>query len=178
MISIGNTPVISNDGRFVAYNLENQFYGDCNLVIQTTDNSWKLEFLRVSKMNSLPCLFSFDSRLAIFKVGDTLYTLVLANKKLDYVASVESCQYPNNGKGEWLAYRTANNKKELVLSDIVKDKKYMFSSVEDCRFDENGTILVIKEVQSQDSIVNEKLNWINLTSMEKKPSGATDHNHP
>ncbi len=60
--------VISNDGNYFSYRIENVPLGSGTLVIHKTDNSWKKEFIGV-----YGCHFSDDSKRAIVQKDDSLF---------------------------------------------------------------------------------------------------------
>src|SRR5258708_5406314 len=59
---------ISPDGRYFSYIIGNQPVGSRTLVVAATDGSWGSKSIGAER-----CIFSSDSREAVFRATDTLY---------------------------------------------------------------------------------------------------------
>lgn len=155
------SPVVSNDGNYVAYTISQQPVESATLVIKAINSAWKKEFVGVDMFDGY--FFSADNRLAIFKGNDTLHILDLTTGKNRYMPAVGSFKRPGSGKGEWLAYQLMDPSGELVLLNLHTGKEQRFSSVTDYLFDENGQVLLLRKGIQSDSISKTTaLEWINL----------------
>jgi dipeptidyl aminopeptidase/acylaminoacyl peptidase len=155
------SPVVSNDGNYVAYTISQQPVENRTLVIKAINGSWKKEVVGVDMFDNY--FFSGNNRLAIFKGNDTLHFLDLATSKNRSVPAVGSYKRPGAGKGEWVAYLMMDPSGELVLLNLNTGKEQRFSSVTDYLFDETGQVLLLKIGTQSDSISKTTaLQWINL----------------
>lgn len=154
-------PVVSNDGNYVAYMINQQPVENRTLVIKAVNSSWKKEFVGVDMFDSY--FFSGNNRLAIFKGNDTLHFLDLGTNKNRSVPQVSSYKRSGSGKGEWVAYQLMDPSAELVLLNLYTGKEQTFSSVTDYLFDEAGNVLLLKKGTQSDSISKTTaLQWISL----------------
>ncbi len=97
-----NNVIISDDGSYFSYTIENQPRGSTTRVIQRTDNSWSREFVGVSQ-----CWFSIDNKQALFQRDDTLFSFLLTTMELTWVLDVTCMKFSENGK--WVAYNLKNS---------------------------------------------------------------------
>ena len=95
-VSLGdnNDVSISNDGKYVAYTINNRPYKKSTLVIQATDNSWKKEFI-----DATPIMFSGDSKQFIFQTNDSLGFLSLGQPSMWFVNNIDSYKIPRLANG-------------------------------------------------------------------------------
>ncbi len=151
--------VISDDGSYFSYRVDNKPAGSRTLVIQKTDNTWKKEF-----PGAWSCVFSGDNKQAVFQSGDTLFFLALGLGQPNYVLNVNTYKVPKSGEGKWLAYQLKNPVNELVLRNMFTGKEQHLSSVTDYTFDDKGNVLLLKTTTKQDSISKDALQWVNLST--------------
>lgn len=151
--------VISNDGNYFMYVIQNQPRENQTLVIQKTDNSWKREFIGVSSGG-----FSNNNRQAVFQKSDSLSFLSLQLEHSIYISNVSNYKQPKIKRGVWLAYKLKNDVNELVLRNLLTGKEQRFSAIADYAFDDNANTLLLKTASTQDSATVETLQWVNLAN--------------
>ncbi|MDR3715801.1 MAG: prolyl oligopeptidase family serine peptidase [Puia sp.] len=173
--SIGNDGVVlSRDGNYVAYQIDNLPFKNHTLIIQNTNSLYKKEYIGASNYQ-----FSGDSKHAIFQSNDTLYFQRLDSDKLTWVANVNSYSFPSLGNGEWLAYQVNSSNKELVLKNILTGDEQKIPWVTNFVFDERGKVLLIKADSVGEGTHTISLRWINLhdlkaTMLWKASTRSTD----
>lgn len=154
---------ISNDGAYVMYTVSIPDTGSV-LYIRSTKGDF------VKEVKGLPqyysnASFTEDSRYAVFKLpGDSLCLLDLKSRKETYLPNCSSYQMPDEGSGQWLAYRQKD--KTLVLYNLFSNTKKYFSAVSDYQFDLTGSTLLL--TVKPDSSVTEELQWVNLKDDQTK----------
>jgi dipeptidyl aminopeptidase/acylaminoacyl peptidase len=152
--SLGNCLKISNDGNYFLYNINNQPIGSNTLLIQSTDNLWRKEFINIGNG-----FLSGDSKKAIFKNGDTLFFLTLGTNLQSYVTNVNAFAWPRYGNGDWIAYQLKN---ELVLYNFQSNKEQRFSNVIGYSFDDRGNNIIVNTEIERDSIHTNTLQLVDL----------------
>jgi len=151
-------PLISNDGNYVLYSIENQPAGTNTLVVKSTANNWEKEII-----GAYGFLFTSDSKHIILKTSDSLLFLRLGTDVRTVVTKVQSWKYPNIGRGEWLAYQLNNPDKELVLLNLVTGIEKHFFSVIDYLFDDKGNVLLVKTESAEDNKKGNIIRWVSLS---------------
>jgi hypothetical protein len=148
---------ISDDGNFVLYTINNQPAGSSTLIVQATNNHWKIAIPNVEPQTAR---FTNSSKQVIFpKQKDSLGIITLGGD-IEYVSGISSFKFPERGKGEWLAYQIAGLAKQLIVRNLLKNDQRVFPDVWDYQFDKSGKILVIETAQN-DTVIH-ALNWVNL----------------
>ncbi len=148
-------PSITPDGKYFMYPIDNLPAGGKTLVIQSTQNEWKKEFVGAEKG-----FFSGDSKKAVFKTADSLFILSLGKDKVMSIEGVTSYKSPKEGAGQWLAYVTKTN--ELTLQNLFTDKKLQYQNVWEYQFNNAGRALLMKKKIKKDSAISESVEWITL----------------
>jgi dipeptidyl aminopeptidase/acylaminoacyl peptidase len=148
---------ISNDGRYFTYGYKAAESTQKRkvLIVQSTDKSWKREF-----KEALPITFSSDNKTIVFQRLDTLFFLLLGSENSPrFITNVTSCKTPKGNNGEWIAFQLKNDKKTVVLKNLVNDKEYQYESVSGYEFNNNGNCMVLQ-------VNNGKLlQWISFKTM-------------
>jgi len=155
---------ISNDGNYVSYYVNNQPFPSRKLVLQSTQNDWKKEFIGASTVK-----FTNDSKYIIFKTGkDSLCVLGLGKEDLIWISHVSGYDLPKDDQGDWLLYRPASQGKEVVLLNLASRQEQHFSSVTHYLFTDNGKNLLLETQVKKDSSIETCLQWMNLASEETR----------
>jgi len=156
---------ISNDGNYVSYYIYNQPYPSRRLILQSTLDDWKKEFVDASAVS-----FTYDSRHVIFKIGkDTLCILSLGKEELIQIPDVNEYILPKDERDGRLLYRPISPGREVVLRNLVSGQEQRFSSVTNYFFTNNGKCLLLETQAKKDSSAETSLQWIHL------PDGKTRH---
>lgn len=151
-IELGPRRAISNNGKYVAYSIENQPYHASTLIIRGTTTSWLKEFPKASMG-----IFSKDSKQYIFKTGDTLSFLLLGDDHPSQIVGVESYQEPENSKGEWIAWRMKGDAHELVLRNLLTSEEMHYLNVFSYAFNSSGRSLMLEERKGKDNMFTRTL---------------------
>jgi dienelactone hydrolase len=148
---------ISTDGKYFMYSIENLPAGSSTLVIQSTENEWKKKFVGAEKG-----FFSDDSKLAVFKNGDSLFTLSLPKDKILGIANVASYKTQGKGARQRLVYLTKTN--ELIVQNLFTGKKKQFTNVSEYQFDNSGRVLLLNKNIKKDNIISESIELVNMST--------------
>jgi dienelactone hydrolase len=148
-----NDDLISNDGKYFIYLIENLPYKSHTLVVQSTTNSWQQGFTGAD-----PGFFSEDSKQYIFRVNDSLCFLSLESKKLSIEKNVISYkgQYSNGLNGcnnEWVAYLQKTNEGNLVLKNLLTGTERQFKNIDSYSFEGSSSWLICKEKSSVNRLI-------------------------
>ena len=147
---------ISNDGRYVAYELDTGGAGSC-LVVEALDRQWKLIFANFKK-----CNFTADSRMLVFiNKHDSLGLLDLDLKAVRYFDSVKSFQLAP-GNSSWLGFMSKKRDGDLCLLNLQTGNENRFCGVETYLFNPEGNVLLLKIKKESDSARRKLLAWVNL----------------
>ena len=112
---MGNSNVLSNDGMYFSYQIENRPVGGSTLVVGTIEGNWHREFINVRT-----CAFAADNQHFIFLGGgDTLWIVGLGNDSAVRIAHVQSWQLSSQG---WLVYETHTERDRLVVYCTMKGR--------------------------------------------------------
>jgi len=152
---------ISNDGRCVLYVVDKKSFGS-SLFVCSSDNAFRKEISGAAGF-FWDAYFSEDSRRVIFlKPGDSLCIMDLQTSMESCIPHCVSFKMPEEGNGEWLAYRL--NNKELVLYNFFSNKKRQYPEVDGYTFSNTGKTLLIKNTYHLDGDITSTLQLVNLSN--------------
>lgn len=152
-------PVITKDGRYFMYGIDNLPAGNSTLVIQETEGTWKKEIIGASRG-----FFSGNSKQALFKISDTLYIFPLGREEPVVIPQVVAYKQPTCVTPEWISYEVKSDNSEIILRNLYTGKEQQFRQVTDYRFDNAGKVLLLKTKNKRQSIAFEEIKWISLTT--------------
>lgn len=188
--SIGS-PKISNDGKWVVYNINPQ-EGDTTLVIQSADDKYKLEIDR-----GFNATITEDSRFVVFRIRpfqselreariknkktddlpmDSLGIVELGKTEVKRIPKVRSYKIPDKGSGV-LAIRLEKSKDaagnadagDLLLRNLKTGEEKTFELVSEYFFDKTGSQVVMETSRSsKDSLSLVKVLLYNVTTGSTK----------
>ncbi|MCS3801035.1 alpha/beta hydrolase family protein [Niastella sp. OAS944] len=156
--ALGPKAVISNDGRYVAYTINNPLSYESTLFIQSLDHSFQKQFAGANES----FFFCTDSRRLIFQRGDSLMFVTFDGGRVNSIGNVESFQVPVANVGEWIAYRLKGDENKLVLLNLMSGKTNSISFVTDYFFDKGGNTLVVKCSKRSGQGSVDQIQWMNL----------------
>jgi len=131
-------PIISDDGKYVSYIVNNISLGRASLIVTNVNGSWKRE---ISLKETFPdFFFSSNSKYLIYKNVDSLFFISLGKSGLKVISNIVSFKH---NRGNWLAYKMNTLNEDLILCDLMNMKNNHFHSVNDYSFDANGNGLII-----------------------------------
>ncbi len=155
----GNTPLLSSNGSYVAYVINNMPLKSATLVIHTIDNSWKKEVV-VNKFRNY--FFNQNGSKIYWVNADTLFSLKLKSDKLDYISKISSIKFSKLNKGEWIAYKLKSYPNRLFLLNGISERQIRYDSINDYAFNDDGSVLVLKRAFNNGATDGEKVQWISL----------------
>jgi len=151
--SVGGA-VISNDGKYALYYIENQPIGNNTLVLVAIDNHWRKEFIGTKGVE-----FTDDGREAILlNQNDSLVSIKLGESSIHCIGLVQSFKLSSNPN--WIAYIEKSAEQKLVLLNRTTGTQKVFSSVNDYLFGESGKVLLL-HFQKE---TGQSLIWVTLNS--------------
>ncbi len=138
---------ISNDGKFVRYEIEVKNKG-LSFFVQATGQPWKRELTGV--VNSV---FTVDSYRLIFMLrGDSLGVWDLQADSIHYILGVESYKVPEGGKGSYIAYQKKDSLHTLVVNNLEIGTETEYAGIGSYYFDPQGAFLLMVANASKDSV--------------------------
>jgi len=152
---------ISNDGKYTLYTIAiSSKRADPRWIVQSTDRSWKKEFLGIRDF-----AFTQDSRSLIFLTNsDSLGILSLDKDSIRYFTQISSFKLPSGGDGRWLSFLFNEPTGALVLFDLLGGGERKYPDVKDYLFDDMGKILLLQTAGKNDSIGSRTITRINLAN--------------
>jgi len=135
-----HSPAISRTGRFVAFGVSDIKRGVHALTIMDSSGSWRRSF-----PGSMGCYFSKNERLAMFYRGDSLHLIALGKNSPDSFISIKSFQWPQDGEGEWIAYRENGDDGRVILWNIVNGERHILGHFADYFLDKRGEFLLAND---------------------------------
>lgn len=146
--SIGNC-WISPNGGYIGYVIKQPFLQDETLVLSDTGSHWHKRLSSASNV-----YFSANDKLALFLRHDTLHFTSLGNDNFDRIIKIASWKRPDNGVGQWVAYKEKGLASQLILTNLINESERRFNDVINYQFDKSGTLLLIEQANVHDSSFN------------------------
>ncbi|ATP55273.1 hypothetical protein CPT03_01735 [Pedobacter ginsengisoli] len=168
-----NCPLISNDGKFVSYRIENQPVNGGTLVIQKLFDKWRKNIIG-GKLE----FFSSDSQKGIFTIKDSLFVLEFSDNSLKFKGIVDSFKYPEINNNDWIAYQIKGRNDSLMLYNIYTNEVKTYGSVINYGFDRNGQFLLIETKAKDEQINDYSLRYISLKSKNTSTIWTSKYGKP
>lgn len=116
---------ISNDGKFIAYEINNFSFGkgrSKTLILQPRSGNWKMEFATASGKFS----FSPDSKTAIIQLsGDSIALVGTRTRSAYYITRVNTYRLASN----YLLFTSTNEKEKLHVFNLNNDSVFNIKNV-------------------------------------------------
>jgi dipeptidyl aminopeptidase/acylaminoacyl peptidase len=156
---LGGAYQISPDGKYVRYSIENQPTGSSTTIVQSTENSWKREYIGISGG-----IITEDSRRMVWKQGDSLCMLTLgSNEKVD-IPHISRYELFIRNKKCWLAYEKTAEDQVLILRDLNSGKEERLPGVGQYQFDSQKRSLFWESEKRNGSNTLYDLDFMNLAN--------------
>lgn len=149
-------PKISNDGRYMCYYIKSRLKGMDTTVIKECEGVWERKIC-----GSIYVQFTSDSKIALFKVGDTLNVITLNKNVLTQFPGVKLFRVPSNGNGEWIAL--TNSEGKLEMRNFRSGEQRIYRSVKKYSFSNNGNFLIIEDEQMADSVISKTISLLDVS---------------
>ncbi len=133
-------PIISNDGKYIAYLVKSTELGS-RLVVQSIDNIWQ----RVIPDFNGTVFFTENSGQLIFSnpSKDSIGVIDLNSNIIRYISDAYDFFLQKCGSGQWLIYKNRAVSKSLVLHDLFRGTESNYSGVQDYLMSDNGEVLFL-----------------------------------
>jgi len=162
------TPLISDDGNYAAYTIENLPAGGETAVILSTDGHWKKEFAHES-------VVFLNSRLAVSNGASTLSIVGLGTNNIEVIKDVQAYRTWNGKAEQWLAYLSSTTR-SLIVRSLISGRKYSFPEAHNYIFSQDGKVLLLQTtaVKAMEKEGKEKgdepteLSWVDLRTGASK----------
>lgn len=131
---------ISNDGRYVSYSLFNPGTRITELTVGAVDHSFSY---KVASGRSETSVFTKDSRRFLYKTTtDSLGVVDLLSRTARYFPNVDSYQFTEDNKHQWIALRIKGNLTHLTLADLVTGVRKELDGIESFLFANSSTLVI------------------------------------
>ncbi len=147
-LDFGSQVSITNDGKYVAY-IVRENWEKTSLVFTATDGSgWELK----EHSERDKAVFTEDSKKGIYLFADNrLCLLELGKATRKYIQGVKEFHLRNIDKEEQLIYRTVEN--TLVIQSLKTDKQKKIEHVGEYKFSNDGSSLVLLTKEANTSLL-------------------------
>jgi dipeptidyl aminopeptidase/acylaminoacyl peptidase len=158
-------PVISNNGKYVAYNIRNRPIGGHTLMLQSTDGKWKRSFsYNIEDDFGWPA-FTADSKYAVFLgPADSLNIFQLGTSAIDYIPHVKLFNSPAEGNGSQLIY-TSTDREGIVLLNLSSRQETSYTNIKKYVWGSSGKVLLLLTQSGKNP---EELYWVETDNGNRK----------
>jgi dienelactone hydrolase/Tol biopolymer transport system component len=160
---------ISNDGRYVMYNIMNRPINSYTLVLQDVTGVWNRQL-----PGEISGFFSPDSKFFVYYRNKTLFFLNLGADGVDSIKGVESYKRPNHLASPWLCYLLASN--NLTVKNLVSGKVRYFRDVKDYFFSPDGEKLLLLIQDTSNGGRYQQFRMVNLAKTGSRTFWASTQN--
>ncbi|HLG41591.1 MAG TPA: prolyl oligopeptidase family serine peptidase [Chitinophagaceae bacterium] len=137
---IGNQVKISNNGKYVLYDIWNKPVTKSTLVIQDTSSNWKTEFIAAHSGT-----FSKANDQCVFVMNDTLKFLKLGETKSYKAASISGTYRKAGTNNDWIVWKSKEHPGQLLIYSLITGKELDIKGVGQFFVSEEGNIIVFEE---------------------------------
>jgi len=156
--------LISNDGRFLLYLIDNEPLGNSTMVIKSLSSDWQMQLPGPKQF-----AITADSKRAIFiNSNDSLCFITLGISSVNYVSKATSFKLAHNNNFEWLAYCRDQVQNQVVLENLSTECSRSYLRVKDYLFSGNAEALLLRYEQEDEGRDSQSLAWVNLQDSTMK----------
>ncbi|MHA4893304.1 alpha/beta hydrolase family protein [Pedobacter sp. PWIIR3] len=162
---------ISNDGKFVTYQINNIHFKlhngvNSSIIVQSTKTKWKIEI--DNQQISGGGHFTNDSKYFIYKTkSDSLSIIRLGSNEIKYMPNVNSYQIGGGNDKSLLCYWEKKDLNKLILFDLNLDKKISLASVDKYLFSKDSKRLLL-QISELNRTKHSKLILYDLVNMSSE----------
>lgn len=150
---------ISDDGKYVVCDVNNEPLGGNTVILKSTFNKWSFDLIGAHFVN-----ISGDGRKATFiKNKDSLGILDLGTDKLRFIINVSEYKISNNKC--WIAYQIKDSSKQLSILNLISGKEVRFQAVKDFQFDDLSSAIILNSLNQEQE---DSLKWFDLNEASMK----------
>jgi hypothetical protein len=135
---IANTPcLLTNDGRYLAYQFGSKEKGDCIVIKSITNNFFKIFH------NGRNPVFSANSKLFLILKGDSLHIEKLDSEEDMIISRVSDFTYVDNGEDGTILYRLIGDNWNLIKKNLSNSREVIFPSVKSFQINRQQTEVLL-----------------------------------
>jgi dipeptidyl aminopeptidase/acylaminoacyl peptidase len=147
------SPIISDDGKYASFIIENSPGNSQTLVVRATEGIWEKKIVG----GNAPT-FSSDSRYLIYSLPSQSRIVKIAlGPGTELIVSEEatSFQLSNGILGDWITFQKGKNFDDLVLYNVQSGEQKIFSNVSNYVFDPKATelALAVRDIKNSTTIL-------------------------
>lgn len=159
--SVGS-PLLSNDGSFASYSINNEPKDQQTLVIREINSGKDIKIL-----NARQAAFTNDSRQLIFLKADSLGILSLDSGLIIYKPKVRSFRLFMRGKQEILAWQNFDSRLRLKILHTGHEQE--FEHINSYIVSKDGQALLLNIEDKVNDMPYRTLRWVDLSTFESFP---------
>jgi phage pi2 protein 07 len=141
---------ISNDGKFVFYNVENETPGKLVMHVSNINKTWERQFIGASQVR-----FSKNGKyITGLDSANRIFILKLGTQQIEFISNANQIQMFANKRTEYISY--INDKNDLLLKDLNSGLMRKYASIERYYISPNNEnfVLVTKvQVPDQEKLI-------------------------
>jgi dipeptidyl aminopeptidase/acylaminoacyl peptidase len=132
-------PSISNDGKYIGYQISKTAYRTQKVIVTSADLKWKIELAGSANIHFTP-----DSKYLVYKDdGSDLVILKLGTFSKQVIPGVTDMRIIETGAG-YLAYTKNDSGKALVFRNLATGREAKFPGAENFHVSGNGKLVVLR----------------------------------
>ncbi|WP_207515016.1 alpha/beta hydrolase family protein [Longitalea luteola] len=143
--------LISSDGEFFKYRIENQPINSRTTIVASTETGWSKQLIGVRDVGN----FTKNSKYFVFQNKDSLCYLKLGSDEMRCVLGVVNYKLVSGPDTELTLYMARNG--DLVMYDLEKNEEKRFSSTSNYLFNDRAKVLILKTKGNE-------IRWFDLKS--------------
>jgi dienelactone hydrolase len=161
--------MITNDGKYALYNIDNEPVGSRTLVIKSLKTSWEAKLA-----NSGDGRFVDSNKLVLFQRKDSICLYSLVNMEMECIGNVKSWRIWEDGKSGYLICLLNNPEKSMILRKIGSSVVREFTAVNDFRVYNDGSAILLNRILKGNHVLKQTLDEVNTSRFELKTLWTTD----
>jgi dipeptidyl aminopeptidase/acylaminoacyl peptidase len=158
--SVGNS-LLSNDGKYVSYQINNSPVGKNTTVITSTNLSWERRFNNLSNPT-----FHTSRNIFFAMKGDTLLEIKMGQNAVRKISHCKNYQIFTESKTDLLIYQLDDSKSTLIVQDMHKEREKVYAQVQNYLLNEKASALIIQQKTTAND--SENLIWLDLQTLNSK----------
>jgi len=153
------SPILSNDGKYVKYGINNSSKGVNQVILQSTNGLWRKNFKKIISYG-----ITDNSKYFFYATGkDTLVRLTLGTDHVKYYYGIFPCTFQKYKGSQYICYFKTDDPKTLNLKNVETDQHIKYSNVSAYQFCDDGSMLLLWKNKEGDSGLR-SLYWIDVKS--------------
>jgi dienelactone hydrolase len=155
--------IISNNGKYVMYSVENRPIGENTLVLKASNGEWQKEIIGANLSNAT---IAPNSKQVYYLVRDTLCVLTLGNMSKELIPNTDS--YSMTSNGEWLIIKNKDTDNKLFIRNTRTGFKKYFLGVSNYLLSEENNVLVLNKTKKVNGEARQLLSWFSFSENKEQ----------